>query len=103
MINKNKSSSKYEYSIFTCEVFNKPNMYTLCYRDIPKPKKWYHSLFSPICFSSVWTSLSQCGTSAYGYKTPFVTQSIEEINEFMDWNIEKDNKENIKSINSVNY
>lgn len=37
--------------------------------------------------------LSEDGSSAYGYKKPFITESIEKINNFMEWNIKKDNNE----------
>lgn len=95
MINKNKFSSKYEYSIFTRELFDKPKLYTLCYKEIPIEKKWWHDFFrSRYGNFSSWTSVAEDGTSAYGYKKPYFTESIEKINAFMEWNINKDNKKN---------
>lgn len=87
-------SKSYEYSVFTRKVFNKPNSYILCYRNLPVPKKWYDILFHNSRFSfNYWQNLSQDGTTAQGYKKTFVTESKEEIINFMKWNIKKDNNE----------
>ncbi len=90
-INNNKCSNKYEYSIFTHKAFKKPNKYILCYRNLPILSKWWHKFFSSYVFINTWSDLAEDGTTSYGYKKPYITESIEKINSFMDWNIEGDN------------
>jgi len=84
-INENRKSSIFEYSIFTNYTFNKPNRYTLCRRMYGFT--WWEKLI----FEYEWVSLTKNGTPNHAFKRPFITESIDEINKFMEWNIKKDN------------
>jgi hypothetical protein len=84
-LNENKKSNDFEYSIFTNYTFNKPNKYTLCRRFYDF--KWYEKLI----FKYEYVALTKNGIPSYGFKRPFITESIDEINKFMEWNINKDN------------
>lgn len=80
-----KFCKKFEYKIFTIQEFNKPDKYILCFRKLKK--NWIQLFFK----MNKWEELGENGTSGIYKKKTFITESIDEINEFMEWVIKKNN------------
>jgi hypothetical protein len=85
-INNNKFSKEYEYSIFMIHEFKKPTKYILCFRKIKMG--WIDRVIFKM---NDWKEIDINGWCGINKKRTFITESVEEINEFMEWNIKKDN------------
>jgi hypothetical protein len=85
-LNHNKFSKKYEYLIFIIDEFKKDNKYILCRREIKI--SWIDRVIFRLNY---WKELDVKGFSGMYKKSTFITNSIQEINDFMEWNIKRDN------------
>jgi hypothetical protein len=85
-LNHNKFSKKYEYQIFIINKFIRDSQYILCCREIKM--SWIDRVIFRLNY---WKELDIEGFSGINKQSTFITDSIKEINDFMEWNIKQDN------------
>lgn len=79
-------SKLYKYAVFTHYLFNKPKMYSLKYKHL----SW--TFFDKLFRTNEWVSVNEKGNASID-SDAFFTESKDEIQSFMKWNIDKDNND----------